>query len=156
MSITDLLAEGQLTGGRLNGVLATAIVRVHTQSVGRGPTKAQVIHRNNVVVALLQDARTKGEQTLMEAGDGAAAIRMRQDLQHAMRNGLVAAVEELTGCRVVAFMSDNHVEPDLVAQIFVLDRPLPGEQALTPSEPGLATDLSDAPDGQGRNPGAPQ
>lgn len=35
-----------------------------------------------------------------------------------------AKVEELTGGRVTAFMSTNHVEPDVAAQILVLDRPV--------------------------------
>lgn len=46
-----------------------------------------------------------------------------------MRHDLVAAVEELTGRTVVAFMSDNHVDPDMAAELFVLDSPVPGERA---------------------------
>ena len=30
---------------------------------------------------------------------------------------------ELTGRKVVAFMSANHIDPDLAAEIFVLDGP---------------------------------
>jgi uncharacterized protein YbcI len=37
----------------------------------------------------------------------------------------VAVVEELTERRVIAFMSQMHVAPDLVIEVFVLDRPLP-------------------------------
>jgi len=31
------------------------------------------------------------------------------------------AVEEITGRKVIAFMSANHVEPDLAAEIFILE-----------------------------------
>jgi len=35
-----------------------------------------------------------------------------------------AAVERLTGRRVVAFLSSNHIDPDVAAQVFILDAPL--------------------------------
>jgi hypothetical protein len=35
-----------------------------------------------------------------------------------------ASVERLTKRRVVAFMSDNHLEPDMAVELFVLDGPL--------------------------------
>jgi uncharacterized protein YbcI len=45
-----------------------------------------------------------------------------------MRDQMVEAVEELTGSKVVAFMSDSHVDPDMTAELFVLDEPLPAQQ----------------------------
>jgi hypothetical protein len=33
------------------------------------------------------------------------------------------AVERLTGRRVLAFISGNHVDPDVAAELFVLDGP---------------------------------
>jgi hypothetical protein len=38
-----------------------------------------------------------------------------------MRDDLVAAVEGLTERKVIAFMSENHVDPDMAAEIFVLE-----------------------------------
>jgi hypothetical protein len=38
---------------------------------------------------------------------------------------MVAAVETVTGRAVTAFMSANHVDPDLTVEIFVLDDPRP-------------------------------
>lgn len=34
------------------------------------------------------------------------------------------AVERLTGRKVLAFISGNHVEPDITAELFILDEPL--------------------------------
>jgi hypothetical protein len=39
----------------------------------------------------------------------------------AMREEAIAVIEGLTGRRVTAFMSANHIEPDLAAEMFVLD-----------------------------------
>ena len=59
----------------------------------------------------------------MRAGHGDAVISMRHRFQLAMRAAAVAEVEKLTGSRVTSFMSTNHIDPDLAAEIFVLDVP---------------------------------
>jgi hypothetical protein len=41
-----------------------------------------------------------------------------------MRADAISAVETISGRRVLAFMSNNHVDPDLAAEVFVLD-PVP-------------------------------
>jgi uncharacterized protein YbcI len=69
---------------------------------------------------------TSAEQSLAAAGKADAVRQMRRESQAAMRDELVALVEEVSGSTVVAFMSDNHVEPDLAAEVFVLDRPVSG------------------------------
>jgi uncharacterized protein YbcI len=38
-----------------------------------------------------------------------------------MQADLISEIERLTGRKVVAFMSDNTVAPDMAAEIFVLD-----------------------------------
>jgi hypothetical protein len=38
-----------------------------------------------------------------------------------MREDAIAKIEELTGRRVTAFMSANHIDPDLAAELFVLE-----------------------------------
>jgi uncharacterized protein YbcI len=123
-------AEGRLTGGRLNAAIARAVVRCHNQYVGRGPTKAQAFFRHNFVVVVMENALTKGERSLVADGREEAVLEMRTQYQHAMRADVVAAIEALTGCKVVAFMSANNVDPDMAAELFVLDRPVPGESAV--------------------------
>jgi uncharacterized protein YbcI len=46
---------------------------------------------------------------------------MRKAYQNAMRDDLVAGVEEITGRKVVAFLSDNHMNPDIAVESFVLE-----------------------------------
>jgi len=117
-------ARGPLIGGELNAAIATAVVRVHSTYAGRGPTRAQAFHTKNLVVLLLEDTMTQEERSLAAGGNKDTAWQMRRQLQSTMRASLIGAVEELTHCNVVAFMSDNHIEPDLAAELFVLDRPV--------------------------------
>jgi uncharacterized protein YbcI len=111
------------TGGELDAAISNAVVGLIRAHVGRGPTKARTIHSGKVVLCVLEDTMTKAERTLASAGDENFVLRMRHALQHAMRNELTTAVEGLTDRRVVAFMSANHIEPDLAAELFVLDEP---------------------------------
>ena len=45
-----------------------------------------------------------------------------------MRERFVAAVEEIVGRKVIAFMSQVHFDPDMAAEIFVLE-PRVGDRA---------------------------
>jgi len=113
-----------LTGGQLNAALSRAIVQLHNQHLGRGPTKGHAFYRGNVVVVILEDTLTKAERSLIAAGKTDAVRDVRRQLLDTMRSDLVGAVERLTGCRVLSFLADNESEPDIAAEVFVLDRPL--------------------------------
>jgi uncharacterized protein YbcI len=114
----------QLTGGQLNAALSRAIVQLHNHHLGRGPTKGHAFYRGNVVVVILEDTLTKAERSLIAAGKTDAVRDVRRQLLDTMRPDLVGAVERLTGCRVVSFLADNETEPDVAAEVFVLDRAL--------------------------------
>jgi uncharacterized protein YbcI len=117
-------APDGLRGGELNSAVATAVVRVYRTYVGRGPTKAQAFYSRNLLVLLLEDTLTRQELTLASNGGAEAARQLRRQLQRTMREPLVGAIEELTACKVVALMGDNHIQPDLAMALFVLDRPI--------------------------------
>jgi uncharacterized protein YbcI len=131
-SATKTAARDPLIGGALNAAIATAVVRVHSRYAGRGPTRAQAFHTRNLVALLLEDTMTQEERSLAAGGNKDTAWEMRRQLQSTMRASLIGAIEELTHCNVVAFMSDNHIGPDLAAQLFVLDRPVPSAGSGAP------------------------
>jgi uncharacterized protein YbcI len=107
--------------GELSAAISNAMVRLHRDFLGRGPTRARTTIRDNVVVVLMQDTFTKAERSLIADGKQDEVLQVRHSVQMTMRREMVAAVEDLTGEIVVAFMSDNHVEPDLACEIFVLE-----------------------------------
>jgi uncharacterized protein YbcI len=112
------------TGGTLNQAIANAVVRRHNRIVGRGPSSAQAFHHDNVIVVVIRDALTQSERSLLAGGMADSVRRLRTDIQQAMRDPLVRDVEALTGGTVIAFMSATHLDPDLGAELFVLDRPV--------------------------------
>jgi uncharacterized protein YbcI len=108
-------------GGELNAAISNVIVALLSEYTGRGPTKAQTSIRNNLVVVLLSDTLTKGERALVGKGRSEKVLDLRSEFQGAMREDAMEAVAQLTGRSVVAFMSANHIDPDLAAEMFVLD-----------------------------------
>jgi len=88
---------------------------------GRGPTKARTTLTPDLCVIVLADGLTKAERTLVARGNEELVLTVRQHFQNAMRGDLVGLVEKETGQRVRAFMSTNHIEPDIAAEVFVLE-----------------------------------
>ena len=111
-------------GGELNEAVARAVVGIHRDVVGRGPTKAHAFFRGNVVVVVLNEVMTTGERTLVARGRHDVASRMRRELHETMRSDLGLAIEQLTGAAVDALILDSDVGADTSVALFVLDRPV--------------------------------
>src|SRR4051794_1445687 len=117
----DREAEHEL-GRELNASIARAVVRIYRGICGRGPTKARAIFRGNVVVVVLEEVLTQAERSLVASGRRNEVIALRRELHGAMRDELALAVGELTRCGVRAVMGDAQLDPDIAAEVFVLDR----------------------------------
>jgi len=109
------------TGGSLTAAISNAIVRITAEYTGRGPTKARTSIHDDVILVLMQETLTKAERSLLASGQGDFVLETRARFQNTMRDDYVLAVEELTERRVLAFMSANHLEPDMGAELFVLE-----------------------------------
>jgi uncharacterized protein YbcI len=110
-----------LEDGHLNAAISNAVVRLMRESTGRGPTKARTTIRDDVVLVVLEHVLTKAESNLAARGRADKVLELRHTIQSAMEDELVDAVEELTGRRVRAFMSTNHTDPDIAAELFMLE-----------------------------------
>lgn len=118
--------------GRLNAALARAVVHAHNEYRGRGPTKAQAFFNQQVVVVLMEDTMTRAERSLVRDGKDDAVFAMRRQMQSTMRADMVASIEDLTGRKVIAFMSANHIAPDYAAELFVLDAAVAAKATAVP------------------------
>ena len=101
--------------------IGNAISRLHREHYGRGATTTRTVFQRNHVIAFLEDIYTPVERTLIDAGQLDDVKHTRQVFQMAMRERFSNAVEEITGRRVVQFMSQVSFEPDIAAEIFVLE-----------------------------------
>jgi uncharacterized protein YbcI len=115
--------------GIVSSKISTGAVQLVSEYTGRGPTKAHTIINRDSVTIVLRDTLTKGERRLVDAGREDEVLRTRHAYQEVMRSDLVALVEREVGRKVIAFMSDNHVDPDIGVEFFLLDAPAAGDGA---------------------------
>ena len=108
------------TDGALLTALSNAVVHIVREYTGRGPTQARASIRDNVAIVLMQETLLKAEHSLISDRKAPLVVEMRRSFQQTMREDLSAAVEGLTGRKVIAFMSDSHMEPDYSVEVFVL------------------------------------
>src|SRR5205085_5321021 len=110
-----------LDRGRQLSAISNGITRLHRDHYGRGATTVRTIMQRNFVVCFLEDIYTPVERTLIEAGREDEVRRTRNLFQDAMAPKFTEAVEEVTGRKVVAFMSQVTFGPDMAAEVFVLE-----------------------------------
>jgi uncharacterized protein YbcI len=110
----------KLERGALCAAISNAVVHLVREYTGRGPTKARTTIDHDVVVVMMSDTMTKPERHLAEKGKGDLVAEVRREFQQSMREDLVRVVGELTGRQVDAFMSANHVDPDMSCEVFAL------------------------------------
>jgi uncharacterized protein YbcI len=112
--------EAVPTGSAAGAAISNAVVRLMSEYTGRGPTKARTHLSTDLVSVVLADVMTKGERSLVNDGKGDLVLSTRFAYQQTMRHDLIAAVQDITGREVAAFMSANHLEPDMAIESFVL------------------------------------
>ncbi len=139
---SQAVTEDHLAGGSLTAAISNAMVRVLHEYTGRGPTRVRTSIRDDIVTVLMHETLIKAEQKLIEDGKVDMVLEMRRCIQRTMRDDLVRTLEEITGRRVLAFMSDNHVAPDLAIEVFVLE---PAGQNGSAGEGARADAPSDHP-----------
>jgi uncharacterized protein YbcI len=105
------------------GELSRALVQLLRHEAGRGPTQAKTHWAgDDLVVVMFGGGYTTAERTLWSQGRHETTREYRLAIQDALRGQMCEEVERRLGRRVVASMSAFHHEPDLIAEIFVLER----------------------------------
>jgi uncharacterized protein YbcI len=128
-------AEGTPTDGRprdgsLLAQISNAMVHIHKEHWGKGPTKARTIYTEDIVLTRLDQIFTRAETTLIRAGREEEVRNMRIAFQRELEHEFVGAVERLTGRKVQAFVSEMHAGTNMGIELFVLE---PAEPASDPS-----------------------
>lgn len=108
------------TRGSNGAAISNLIVRLMSQYTGRGPTRARTFFNDDMVTVVLQDTLTKSELTLVEKDHGTVVLQTRKTFQDLMGDELVAGVEEVMQRKVIAFLSANHIDPDIAVETFIL------------------------------------
>lgn len=121
---------GEDTAPQARSALASVtrgIVRIHAEFFGKGPTRARTDRfGDDGLICVLRDTLTSVELTLIDRGRAEQVVALRRSFQDVMEPEMREVVERALGRRVVAFLSQVHLEPDLATEIFFLGDALEG------------------------------
>jgi uncharacterized protein YbcI len=101
--------------------VSNAMTKMHRDSYGRGPNSVRTVVGHDHVICFLEDLYTPVERTLLDGGEVEAVRETRLAFQRAMKVPFVAAIENITGRKVRAFLSQVTFEPDISVEVFVLE-----------------------------------
>jgi uncharacterized protein YbcI len=103
--------------------ISNAMVRLHREYYGRGPTKARTYITGDLVAVVLEETFTRVERTLVDHGDRDAIQQIRRQFQQRMADQFKSVVEQATGRQVRAFLSETNLDADVSVEIFLLSEP---------------------------------
>ncbi len=116
------ISQQKTAHGDVTSAISDAMAGLLSRHTGRGATSSWTTFGRDVIVCVMGDALTRGEKSLVERGRSDAVLKIRLAYQETMAQEAISIIEELSGRIVAAFMSNNHIEPDLAVEIFVLQR----------------------------------
>ena len=113
--------ETPLTGERLLAAVTDAMVAMHKRYHHREPVTAKTMLMSDELLAcVMGGVYTDVEKTMIELQRQTIVQQTRSAFQEAMQDRFISTVERLSGRRVLAFMSNSHVGPDLEIELFML------------------------------------
>jgi len=97
------------------------MVAFHERYYHRKPVTAKSLMLDDeLLVCVLGGVYTDVEKTMIELQRAPVVHATRSAFQNVMQPRFIASVEQLSGRRVLIFMSDHHVGPDIEIELFIL------------------------------------
>ena len=110
-----------LIGDELLAAVTDTMVAFHERYHNRAPVTAKtLLLGDELLVCVLGGVYTDVEKTMIELQRAPIVHETRSAFQNAMEYKFVAAIERLSGRKVLTFMSDHHVGPDIEIELFML------------------------------------
>jgi uncharacterized protein YbcI len=108
--------------GPLRAAIANAMVHLTHEFWGKGPVRAKTYLQDSFVFCVLEEPLTTVERTLVAGGEPGLVRHVRMEFQEMKADVFAAEVAGLTGRRVLACHNQIVFDPDILFQIFVLER----------------------------------
>ena len=113
--------ENVLTGDALLVAVTDAMVALHKRYHQREPLSAKTqLLDGDLLACVLGGVYTEVEKTMIELQQTKIVHETRSAFQNAVQQRYISVVERLSGRRVLAFISNHHVGPDIEVELFLL------------------------------------
>jgi uncharacterized protein YbcI len=119
-----MVVDSCLDGDELLDAVSGAMSALHERYFGRAPVSVKSrMMGEDLLACVLGGVYTDVEKTMIELERAAIVHETRSAFQTAMQHKFIAEVQRLSGRRVLAFISNHHIGPDLEIELFVLAAP---------------------------------
>ncbi len=116
-----MTSSAPLAGEPLLTAVTDAMIALHQRYHHRAPVTAKTLMLGDDLLAcVMGGVYTDVEKTMIEVQRGTTVQETRSAFQNAMQHKFIEAVERLSGRGVVAFISNQHIGPDIEIELFVL------------------------------------
>ncbi len=110
-----------LSGEALLFAVTEAMVVLHQRYYHRTPVSAKTqMLGDDLLACVLGGVYTDVEKTMIELQRSTVVQETRSAFQSAMERKFINEVEELSGRDVLAFISNQHIGPDMEIELFML------------------------------------
>src|SRR3954462_13790068 len=106
--------------GEMRAIISNEIVRLQAEYYGKGPTRSKTYIVDDLVVIVLEESFTRAEKTLAQRGEREAIQHIRRRFQQQMAENFTSVVEQTTGRKVRAFLSETDIDHDVSVEVFLL------------------------------------
>ena len=121
--MSDTRGNEQRVQGEAMAAVSTALVGLHKEQFGRGPTSARsYLAGADVLVCVLEDVLLPAERKMLALGDHQRVRESRAAFQSATATEFIAAVERIVHRKVRAFASAIDPGTDVVFENFYFER----------------------------------
>jgi uncharacterized protein YbcI len=119
-------------GGSVLQDVSNAVVALHKEQFGRGPTKAQShLAGPDALLCVMEDALLPAERAMVAMGEQQRVRDTRTFFQVATADQFIATVEAITGRTVRAFASATDPDNGVVMENFIFE-PEPNRHGRVP------------------------
>jgi uncharacterized protein YbcI len=102
--------------------ISSAMVKLYKEQFGRGPETVRTsFSGDDMIISILGNSLTPVEVRIRDLGEEQRLRDIRMMFQHVTENEFRAAVERITGRKVIGFMSGMDVQNDLACEVFTLE-----------------------------------
>jgi uncharacterized protein YbcI len=114
-------ADPPLSGNDLLEAVTKAMVALHERYHHRTPVSAKTqMLGDDLLACVLGGVYTDVEKTMIELQRSTVVQETRSAFQAAMQGKFINEVQRLSGRKVLAFISNHHVGPDIEIELFML------------------------------------
>jgi uncharacterized protein YbcI len=133
------MTGSQRQGSTAMQAVSNAMVKLHKEQFGRGPTNARSDFAGpDTLVCVLEDALLPAERQMVEMGDQQRVREARLYFQVATSAAFISAVEEIVERRVKAFASASDPDVNVIFEIFHFEPSGNGRRQPDSAEPSPA------------------